>query len=371
MEFIQKYIPTILNGLKKIEKFISKSPVVYDDTTRIFGECLNKFPYIITSYTPGLFKIIRECSYVRNTFFQLINDNFYIIDGNSCGNLKSSIYFTNDYQFVIKIISMSEKQCLDEISSYYKNYLYKHQNSLLCRIIGSYLIEIEEKIHGDKNKKKKIYFIVMKNIFPRDKTIDMIFDLKGSSRQGSTHRETSIYKDDEWDSFKKPLIIYTRKFQLIKRLERDIKFLCGMKLMDYSLLIGIHFENCNYRTYRNMYGVRHVSPSIESQMMLLNRDEISNIEYFYNENINLYISDDIENSDYYYIGIIDILTKWTFRKKLERTFNTLLCRCRSSSTSPYKYADRLNFFIKEKLFYCERKKDQNKISHLKDEIIDK
>jgi len=91
--------------------------------------------------------------------------------------------------------------------------------------------------------------LIMGSVFYGTKFIHMTFDLKGS-KQGryATEEEkdsmSCVYKDADFTDQKTKIAIGSEKAQLLKKqLAADIEFLRVLKIMDYSLLLGIHRAN--------------------------------------------------------------------------------------------------------------------------------
>jgi hypothetical protein len=87
----------------------------------------------------------------------------------------------------------------------------------------------------------------MGNIFPPNKDIHEIYDLKGSTVGRSLDEEKSkndrraVFKDLNWLNRDKKLELgpFKRK-SLIDQMEKDVLWLIKNNIMDYSLLVGCH-----------------------------------------------------------------------------------------------------------------------------------
>jgi hypothetical protein len=88
---------------------------------------------------------------------------------------------------------------------------------------------------------------------------------------------------------------------------RDINFLAGLGVMDYSLLI------------------------------IKREGEATRQSGEYESNF--------EPGVFFNVGIIDYLEEWTLRRKAERVFKTLITSEEVTASSPLHYADRLIEFI--------------------------
>ncbi len=97
---------------------------------------------------------------------------------------------------------------------------------------------------------RKIYFVVMGNIFPPHKDIHETYDLKGSSLgrfitpEESANKHLATLKDLNWLQQKRKLKLGPEKAtMLMNQLRADCMFLSKVKIMDYSLLVGIHYSS--------------------------------------------------------------------------------------------------------------------------------
>jgi hypothetical protein len=93
---------------------------------------------------------------------------------------------------------------------------------------------------------KENYIIVMRNVFINKFKINTKYDIKGSSvdRTASIkekEKDLPTYKDNDLVNDNRQIVLGPEaKSQFMEKLTRDVQFLCDLKIMDYSLLIGIH-----------------------------------------------------------------------------------------------------------------------------------
>ena len=93
---------------------------------------------------------------------------------------------------------------------------------------------------------KENYILVMRNVFINKYKIHTKYDIKGSSvdRTASTkekEKDLPTYKDNDLVSDGRQINIGQESKKLfLDKLTRDVAFLCELKIMDYSLIIGIH-----------------------------------------------------------------------------------------------------------------------------------
>lgn len=87
----------------------------------------------------------------------------------------------------------------------------------------------------------------MANVFPSGKDIHKVYDLKGSL-QGRKLDDAmtkdiplAVYKDLNWLESKEKLYLGPEKQTLlVQQMEKDVEFLKRNRIMDYSMLVGIH-----------------------------------------------------------------------------------------------------------------------------------
>lgn len=84
----------------------------------------------------------------------------------------------------------------------------------------------------------------MNSVFDTDRVLSSFYDLKGSTTGRSAKVGESVLKDNDMRKFLPnsrialaPLV----RERLKEQVERDCAFLSSMKIMDYSMLIGIHY----------------------------------------------------------------------------------------------------------------------------------
>ena len=99
------------------------------------------------------------------------------------------------------------------------------------------------------HKKKQRHFLIMSSVFYTDKYIHQVFDLKGSTQgRAATAKEVRsgnpVYKDNDFTAMHAQLRLTAFKArQVQEQLARDVEFLRQLSIMDYSLLLGIHYKD--------------------------------------------------------------------------------------------------------------------------------
>lgn len=200
-------------------------------------------------YAPKVFKKIREeCTPLSEIEYLeeiAANQKFREFISNS----RSGEFFFYSYngRFMIKTISKAECDFLRHNVKMYHQHLIKFPKSLLTRVYG---------VHRVKIKGKSLKFVVMANVFFTPKYIHAIFDLKGSRgrtrmatpkdfARAPTERATStVLKDNDFVDRDIQLRIGAEKAAELKEtIKNDIEFLQKLKVVDYSMLLGIHYAD--------------------------------------------------------------------------------------------------------------------------------
>jgi 1-phosphatidylinositol-4-phosphate 5-kinase len=140
----------------------------------------------------------------------------------SPGKSGSFFYFSHDYRYIIKTIHHNEHRFMRKILKSYYEHVQNNPNTLLSRIFGLHRV----KLPGNR----KIHFVVMGNVFPPNKDIHEIYDLKGSlvgrlfPEQEVTNNPRAVMKDLNWIKRENRLYLGPQKQTLfIEQVEKDTK----------------------------------------------------------------------------------------------------------------------------------------------------
>jgi len=199
-----------------------------------------KYDFKFKDYAPWVFRHLRAIFKIDPADYLMSLTSKYILSElGSPGKSGSFFYFSRDYKYIIKTIHHAEHKFLRRILRDYYNHVQANPNTLLSQFYGLHRVKIP---YG-----RKIHFVVMNNLFPPHRDIHMTFDLKGSTI-GRDFREEDLQKnpratlkDLNWLRRNMHLEFGpTKKRVFIEQVERDVKLLQHLKIMDYSLLIGIH-----------------------------------------------------------------------------------------------------------------------------------
>ncbi|CAH1445187.1 unnamed protein product [Lactuca virosa] len=154
----------------------------------------------------------------------------------SQGKSGSLFYLSHDDRFVIKTLKKSElKVLLKMLPSYYKH-VHAHDNTLITKFYGLHQITLRVG--------KKVQFVVMGNMFYTELQIHQRCDLKGSYHGrntnkddievGTTFKDLDLAYDFHMDK--------SLRDALFKQIKLDCIFLESQRIIDYSLLLGLHFR---------------------------------------------------------------------------------------------------------------------------------
>jgi 1-phosphatidylinositol-4-phosphate 5-kinase len=101
---------------------------------------------------------------------------------------------------MLKTISHNEFVHFLKIMKEYYNHMLGYPHTMIARFFGLHKIKF-----SDEGKTKRIYFVIMANVFNTDKEIHLRYDLKGSTQGRFTKRDPDskldskvCYKDLDW-----------------------------------------------------------------------------------------------------------------------------------------------------------------------------
>lgn len=194
--------------------------------------------YKIKEYCPNVFRILREKFGIdeREYLKSLTKNQPEMSD--SPGRSQAKFYASYDGKLVIKTLCAEEVAEVHSILSDYHEYVVeKRGKTLLPQFLGLYRLTVEN---------VETYLMVTRNIFGKRYSIHAKYDLKGSTVQRSAsdkekQKDLPTYKDVDFidNNCKLNLPEEARK-TLLSMLTADCEFLAKLRLMDYSLLVGIH-----------------------------------------------------------------------------------------------------------------------------------
>ncbi|KAM7256666.1 hypothetical protein ACFE04_012407 [Oxalis oulophora] len=326
-------------------------------------------------YYPVVFRHLRELFGIDPANYMLaICGSDTLREFSSPGKSGSFFYLTQDDRFMIKTVKKSEVKVLTRMLSTYYRHVCQYKNSLLTKFLGVHCVK---PLGGQKTR-----FVVMGNLFCSEYRIHKRFDLKGSSYGRSTDKpeeeinETTILKDLDLN-----FVFHLERswFQeLFRQIDRDCEFLEAERIMDYSLLVGVHFcddflrdemassDKGNMREDETSMRGYHLLPEMDWIMegrgalirlganMPGKAQRVSRIESDQSTrggscNSTFSKSGSGEMFDVVlYFGIIDILQDYDISKKLEHAYKSLQVDSTSiSAVDPKLYSKRFRDFIRK------------------------
>ncbi|GAA5874125.1 hypothetical protein JCM8547_008380 [Rhodosporidiobolus lusitaniae] len=340
-----------------------------------------KYDFKFKDYAPWVFRELREYFYLDpSDYLVSLTAKYILSELGSPGKSGSFFYFSRDYRFIIKTIRHSEHKFLRSILKDYHTYVKNNPHTLISRFYGLHRVKLP---HG-----RKIHFVIMNNLFPPHRDIHETYDLKGSAigrlypEEKAAHNPHAVLKDLNWVLRHRQLALGPEKKALFEeQLRRDTELLQRLKIMDYSLLTGIHngvrgnseglredklsvFQPATVKVRRKptqikrdadasalRKAVERSDPRALGGVHELPEEDTSErrLFLFYQDEGGMCATGD-NNEDLgviYYLGIIDILTPYTFVKRVEHLFKGFQHdKHMISAVPPKEYGDRFLSFIK-------------------------
>ena len=199
-----------------------------------------KYDFKFKDYSPWVFRHLRGIFGLDPADYLMSLTSKYILSElGSPGKSGSFFYFSRDYKYIIKTIRHGEHLFLRKILKDYYGHVTQNPNTLISQFYGLHRVKTP---FG-----RKIHFVVMNNLFPPHRDIHTTFDLKGStigrdySEEKLAQNPRATLKDLNWLRRDMNLNLGpAKKAVFLEQVERDVKLLQKLGIMDYSLLLGIH-----------------------------------------------------------------------------------------------------------------------------------
>ena len=206
----------------------------------------------------------------------------------------------------------------------------------------------------------------MLNVFATSKHIHIRYDLKGSRigrRVLTGKRDKEIMakgdlslKDLDLEKRKEKMYVGEKSEILLNQIKQDADFLCKIGVNDYSLLLGIHYINRDKKTNsQQTTEILKEKTAADNEDTFLRESSLSD-KSCDSRNEKLKTICDFEDggiisetgNEVYFVGIIDILTKFNFRKKCEHFIKMVRYCSNTMSCTPHDmYRDRfVNYMSK-------------------------
>ncbi|CAM4699510.1 phosphatidylinositol 4-phosphate 5-kinase type-1 gamma isoform X1 [Caretta caretta] len=310
------------------------------------------------TYAPVAFRYFRELFGIRPDDYLYSLCNEPLIELSNPGASGSLFYVTSDDEFIIKTVMHKEAEFLQKLlPGYYMN-LNQNPRTLLPKFYGLYCVQ-----SGGKN----IRVVVMNNILPRVVKMHLKFDLKGSTykrRASKKEKEKSspTFKDlDFMQDMPEGLMLDTDTFSaLVKTLQRDCLVLESFKIMDYSLLLGVHNIDQQEREQQTEGAQSTSDEKRPVGQKALYSTAMESIQGGAARGESIDTDDTMGGIPavngkgerlLLHVGIIDILQSYRFIKKLEHTWKALVHDGDTVSVHrPSFYAERFFKFMTNTVF---------------------
>ncbi|KAK5601800.1 Phosphatidylinositol 5-phosphate 4-kinase type-2 gamma [Crenichthys baileyi] len=355
-----------INDLSQVPVPVMLLPDDFKASTKIkvINHCFNK------ENLPGQFKFKEYCPQVfRNLRERFgIEDQDYQISLTRSSPLRDEegkyleLWLTSyDHTLVVKEISSEEVEEMHSfLSEYHQHIVTCHGSTLLPQFLAMYRVTVES---------EDTYLLVMRNMFSHRLPVHRKYDLKGSvlTREASFKekvKELPTYKDADFlNSMEKIYVSDEEKEKVMNKLSRDIEFLMRMRIMDYSLLLGIHDAeraekgeeedvelSCEEEEEdENDPGVPPCSTSPEGIAGYMSSFKPMGSGEF-DPYVDMYAIQSAVGAprrEVYFMGLIDVLTQYDTKKKAAHAARAVKHGAGAEITTvhPEQYAKRFKEFI--------------------------
>ncbi|XP_062400879.1 phosphatidylinositol 5-phosphate 4-kinase type-2 gamma-like [Sardina pilchardus] len=321
-------------------------------------------------YCPQVFRNLRERFGIEDLDYQaslVRSPPVQDADSQEEGLLLSSY----DRTLIVKQISSEEvEDMLNILSQYHEHIVTCHGSTLLPQFLGLYRITVES---------EDTYLMVMRNMFSHRLLVHRKYDLKGSlvSREASDKekvKELPTYKDVDFrNNMQKVFVSEEQKEKIMEKLNRDVEFLVRLRIMDYSLLLGIHDVERHEREEEEQEessfeegeeaqnGIPQAAPGQPHPTSGSYGASPEGIAGYMNSfkpfgpgefdpYVDVYaIQSDVgaPQREVYFMGLIDVLTQYDTKKKAAHAAKTVKhgAGAEISTVHPEQYAKRFREFI--------------------------
>ncbi|KAL8154340.1 hypothetical protein V2J09_012100 [Rumex salicifolius] len=313
-------------------------------------------------YCPLVFRTLRKLFKVDAAEYMLsICGDDALRELSSPGKSGSFFYLTHDDKYMIKTMKKAEVKVLLRMLPAYYNHFRTFDNTLVTKFYGLHCV----KLTG--SAQKKVRFVIMGNLFCTNYTIHRRFDLKGSSHGRTTDKpEAEIDPNTTLKDLDLNYIFRLQKFwfqEFCRQVDRDCDFLEQERIMDYSLLVGLHFQESSSSgngVDEKVVVTPRLSRVDKSDSILLDAAQLQSTQLgismpakaertVRNPDGEAQLIGEATGQCYdvvLFYGIIDILQDYDISKKLEHAYKSFQYDSTSiSAVDPKQYSRRFRDFI--------------------------
>jgi len=317
--------------------------------------------FTFRTYAPVAFRYFRDLFGIPPDDFMMSICNEAMVELSNPGASGSIFYLTNDDEFILKTVSMKEAEFLQKLlPGYYMN-LQQNPRTTLPKFFGMFCYQCNQ---------KNIRLVVMNNLLPSSIKLHLKFDLKGSTykRKASKHerdKKSPTFKDlDFLELLPDGLMLEPETYTaMINTMKRDCRVLESFKIMDYSLLVGVHNLDLAAKEREESSGAAGSSEPVAAPAK---RDKLvahsTAMESIQCTSDPVDIPSELPSGGIparnhkgerllLFVGIIDILQSYRLVKKIEHTFKAMIHDGDTVSVHrPGFYAERFLNFMSDKIF---------------------
>ncbi|XP_034946770.1 phosphatidylinositol 4-phosphate 5-kinase type-1 alpha isoform X2 [Chelonus insularis] len=397
MGSIQLGIQHAVGGLaSKPERDLLMQDFMTVETTNFPSEGSNHTPahhfseFKFKNYAPIAFRYFRDLFGIQPDDFLMSMCSAPLRELSNPGASGSIFYLTEDDEFIIKTVQHKEGEFLQTLlPGYYMN-LNQNPRTLLPKFFGLYCYRCNS---------KNVRLVAMNNLLPSAVKLHQKYDLKGSTykrkaSKSERSKKSPTYKDlDFMEHHPEGIFLEADTYgALVKTIQRDCRVLESFKIMDYSLLVGIHnldqaarekteqklspteeesgeagCESGNFgRAERERDREDRIGAVALNRTRSINRQRLvahsTAMESIQAESEPIDEEDDVPPGGIparnargerllLFIGIIDILQSYRLKKKLEHTWKSMIHDGDTVSVHrPGFYAQRFQDFMAKTVF---------------------
>ncbi|XP_063072634.1 phosphatidylinositol 5-phosphate 4-kinase type-2 gamma isoform X2 [Engraulis encrasicolus] len=322
-------------------------------------------------YCPQVFRNLRERFGIEDLDYQASLVRSPPIEHPDSKQEEGLLLLSYDRTLIIKEISSEEvEDMLNILSEYHQHIVTCHGSTLLPQFLGLYRVTVES---------EDTYLMLMRNMFSHRLVVHRKYDLKGSlvSREASDKekvKELPTYKDVDFrNNMQKVFVSEEQKEKIMEKLNRDVEFLVQQRIMDYSLLLGIHdvdrgereeeeLEDSSLEEEEEVANGIPLPPGAQAHSAAGSMGTspegiagyMNSFKPFgpgeFDPYIDVYaIQSDVgaPQREVYFMGLIDVLTQYDTKKKAAHAAKTVKhgAGAEISTVHPEQYAKRFREFI--------------------------
>lgn len=231
----------IMYGIAQEQQGVSDNSMAKDDYNSVL---VQNFPssgtipgFKYKNYLPKVFQLLRRSFGVDNADYLVsLTGGPALREMPSPGASGCIFFLSEDDRFFIKSVRKDEMEIVMQFMKHYQKYVSSVPETLLVKFFGIHRVS---PWFGNNAR-----FVVMGNVLPTEKRMHRKYDLKGSTYKrtvGEEKRKDPGAKLKDLDIDMKFEFSSENYKLLLSTIESDVCFLAKRKLIDYSLLLGVHF----------------------------------------------------------------------------------------------------------------------------------